>query len=352
MGALAAKRGGISISRLLPPFYPRNVRMLWPAVFLSGLLALVSFMLFVLPEPTITPETVGWILFGGMVVLILRGVGTVHDYVYQEGYRNHSARTVLLEPFQQLVAIGGLVLAVIVGAALFGVGESPFISGTVLVSIIFLGKYAADVRAWQLRHDPEQTGWFARIYGSKETEIEPEPVSVPSGEPAMVVRPSQTGVCFGAIVKGLRYLVSPWALIPSFLVLIGLFGSLLLVTIGMIGLVALIALRASVYYLQFGTVEYRWYDDVVIVFDRLLDEPQARLEAWAVTDVKTTQGLLGRLLGTTTIFFETNWESQSPPMSALPEPEDYPTIDPDANRPLTVAHIRDSEQLFDVFDVT
>ncbi len=322
--------------------------MLWPAVFLSGLLALVSFMLFVLPAPTITPETVGWMLFGGTVVFILRGVGTVRDYLYEEGYRNHSARTILLEPFQQLVAIGGLVLAVILGAALFGDGESPFISGTVLVGIIFLGKYGADVRAWQLSHNPERSGWFPRIYGRKETEIEPEPVSVPSSEPILVVRPSQAGVCFGALVKGFRYLVSPWALMPLFLVLIGLFGSLLLVAIGMVGLVALIALRASVYYLQYGTVEYRCFDDVVIVFDRLLGEPQARLEAWAVTDVKTTQGLLG----TTTVLFETNWESPSPPMSALPEPEDYSTINPDANRPLSIAHIRDCEQLFDTFDVT
>ncbi len=305
-----------------------------------------------LPAPTVTGETVGWMLLGGILVFALRGIDTGREYFYEGGYRNHSARTVILEPFQQLGAIGIFVLTVITGSGLLGDGEAPFISGTILVTIIFLGKFLADIRSWQLTHNPERTGLFTRIYGSPETEIEPGSVTVPVDSPAVVIRSSQPALVVDAIWNGFKYLASPWGAPLLFTFVLGVIGSRLLLTITAVGVLVLVTLRGVVYYLQYGTIEYRCYDDVIVVFDRLLAEPQACLEAWAVTGVKSRKRVLGQLFGTTSIVFETEWEPPSPSVSALTKPEEQPSIDPDTNRPLMVAHIQDSDQLFEEFDIS
>ncbi|SNR64561.1 hypothetical protein SAMN06264855_1273 [Halorubrum vacuolatum] len=347
LGALAAKRGGVSLSRFLPPVYPRNLALLLPAVFITGLLILLSMVMFVLPDPVITAETVGWMLVGGVVVFVVRGVEAIREYFHAENYRNHSARTVLLEPFQQLVATAGLVFLAFIGIVLFGDSEQPFFSETLFVSIIFVGKYAADLRAWQLQHDSERKGWFRRLF-DPEIEVEPEPVTIPSGEPDLVVRPSQAGVCLDALVQGCRYLVNAW--LPLSVLLFGLLISRFLVVLGIIGLVVFVLFRISVYYLRYGPVEYRCYDDIIVVYGRLLETPQARLEASAVTGMKTRQGLPGRVFGTTTVVFATDWEPPSIPTNKLlPEPEDYPTIGPNVNRPLSVTQIADLDPFANKF---
>ncbi|MCU4975728.1 DUF6498-containing protein [Halobacteria archaeon AArc-m2/3/4] len=351
LGVLADKRGGWTVTSRLPPVYPRNLPFLLSGTLIGAILVVLSFVLWVLPYQDLTGEQLGWILLGGLIVFTVRGIDTWREYVRAGGYRDHSARTVGLEQFQQFLAVGGLVVGVVAAAAITGNTDPPFVGDLTLVSIIFLGKFGADLRAWQIETDPDRRGWFTRIYGSPETEHPLESVTVPDEEPNLCVRPVRRVAIVDAVVRGGLYTFSAGGVIAMALLVAGLAGVPGLTAAGLVAGGTLIVLRTGVRYLQFGTLEYRCYDELVVVYDRVLDEPQRRLDRWAITHVRESQTILDRLCGTETVSVETTSDSPESTASVVPDPAAVPVPDPDADRPITLAFLSDSTPLLEAMNL-
>ncbi|MFC6795509.1 DUF6498-containing protein [Halobaculum halobium] len=109
-GPFQTARGAIALPGPFPPVYLRNLpTLVVTACVLAPLETVVAFVVFALPDPTITDAVAGQLLLGGLAVVAGRGYETWADYFRGGGYRDHSPRSVLLGPFMHLFAVGALV---------------------------------------------------------------------------------------------------------------------------------------------------------------------------------------------------------------------------------------------------
>ncbi|WP_222114932.1 MULTISPECIES: DUF6498-containing protein [Haloferax] len=341
-GALQAKRGSVSLPGPLPPCYPRNVPTFLIAAFLLVPVELgVAFGTFSLTGPIVTDEVAGQILLGGASVFVGRGVETVTGYFAAGGYRDHSARSVLLPPFKLLFAVG--LLMFVVGPFAVEIENDAFLVALVGLKLLY------DLRALQLERS-EKRGIFYRLYGSEETEIEPVPVEVPAGAPTYRTTPARVVALSDAVYRSLRYTVTSGVLwcygVAAALVVFGA-GTLALAPLTLAG--AFGTVRGASRCLAYGPVEFRCYGDVLVAHDVLLDEPQARLERGAVTDISVSTDAVDRLFGTETIRFETGIDTGPDVQLTVPDPEEVNTDDANANHPMTVPHVEDATAVRDAF---
>ncbi|WP_255409726.1 MULTISPECIES: DUF6498-containing protein [unclassified Haloferax] len=342
-GPLQAKRGSVSLPGPLPPGYLRNVPTLLIAAFLLVPLELaVAFVAFGLTDPVVTDEVAGQILLGGAGVFVGRGVETVTKYFAAGGYRDHSARSVLLPPFKFLFAAGLLMFV-------FGPFAVELENDVFLVVLVGL-KLLYDLRALQLERS-ETRGVFYRLYGSEETEIEPIPVEEPTGAPTYRTAPARAVALTDAVYQSLRYTVTSGVLwcygVAAALVF---FGAWTFALAPLALAAAFGTLRGVSRYLETGPVEFRCYGDVLVAHDALLDEPQARLERDAVTEVGVSTHAVDRLFGTETVRFETDVDTTPDVQLTVPDPEEVRTDDANANHPMTVPHVQDAAAVLAAFD--
>jgi hypothetical protein len=346
LGPIQAKRGATALPGRLPDVYVRNLPSLLITVFLlAPFEAGVCLIVFSLADPTITDAVAGQMLLGGVAVFLGRGVETYLDYFRGGGYRDHSARSLLLGPFKALFAVGTLMFVL-------GPMEGAFGSDA-LLALVVVGKLLYDLRTVQVESEADKRGVFYRLYGSEETEPEPERVAVPDGEPTYRERPPRRAALADALFRGVTYSVTS---VVAFAYLIG--GALVFFGVPLFGVPFLAAglgftlLRAFSRYLSYGTVEYRCYGDTLVVHDAVLGEPQARLERGAVTGLELYPDPVDRRFGTETLDFETDAGDARPDLQlTIPDPEDVESRDPNANRSLAVAHVEDPEALAEAFGV-
>ncbi|QZP36881.1 DUF6498-containing protein [Halobaculum magnesiiphilum] len=339
-GPFQTKRGEITLPDPIPPVYLRNLpTLLVVACFLAPLETVVAFTVFALPDPTITDAVAEQLLLGGLAVVAGRGYETWADYFRGGGFRDHSPRSVLLVPFMHLFAVGGLVF---VAGGLAGSG----VAGDAVLGLVVAGKLAFDLRTLQIERDPDRRGWFYRFYGSAETEIDPEPVAVPDGDPVVTVRPARRVAVVDAAVRGLTYSLSSAVLVVWGIVIlfVGL-GAWSLAVWPALALVAFVGVRALGRYLAYGSVEYRAYDGVLVVYDRLLDEPQARIEGTAVTDASVARDPVDRVFDTRTLDIGGDDDAGPDVGLTVPDPEEVNDDDANANRSLSVAHVSDPDPI-------
>ena len=110
--------------------------------------------------------------------------------------------------------------------------------------------------------------------------------------------------------------------------------------------------RAVSRYLRYGTVEYRGYDGTLVVYDRLLEEPQARLERTAVTDLEVTADAVDRAFDTRTVRLGGMDDDDTPSFRmTVPDPEELDGDDANANESLSLVHVRDHRGLIDALGV-
>ncbi len=336
-GPFQTARGAIALPGPFPPVYLRNLpTLVVTACVLAPLETVVAFVVFALPDPTITDAVAGQLLLGGLAVVAGRGYETWADYFRGGGYRDHSPRSVLLGPFMHLFAVGALVF---VAGGLAGSG----LAGDAVLGLVVLGKFAFDVRTLQIERDPERRGWFYRLYGSAETEIDPEPVAVPDGDPLATVRPPRRVAVADAAFRGLTYSLSSAVLVAwggvGFFAGIGAWS---LMPWPALALLAFVGVRAAGRYLAYGTVEYRAYDGVLVVYDRLLSEPRARLEGTAVTDASVERDPVDRAFDTRTLAVDGADDDPGSDIGlTVPDPEEVNDDDANANRSLRVVHVAD-----------
>ncbi|SFG63861.1 hypothetical protein SAMN04488063_2680 [Halopelagius inordinatus] len=340
LGPLQAKRGGVELPGPLPPVYLRNVPTLVVLVVLLAPMELgAAVLVFSLPEPTLTAEITEQILLGGVGVFLGRGVETAADYFRDGGYRDHSARSVVLAPFKYVFGVGTLL--VVVG--------SSGVESEAILALMVAGKLAYDLRTIQVERDEEKRGVFYRLYGSGETEIPATPVAEPDGEPTVRARPSRTVAVADALYRGAAYTLTSTALLFYAL------GAFLLVfapSLAVFPLAVILAfgsLHATTRYLRYGTVEYRCYDGVLVTYDTLLDEPQERIERTEVADVSVETDFADRTFDTATVEFDRRGDDGSTVQFTVPDPEEVRRRD--AGKPLSVVHVEEPEAIADALGV-
>ena len=342
LGPLQTKRGSVTLPGPLPPVYLRNVPTLLITVcFLAPLEVGVAFLVFAFTDPTITTPVVKQLLLGGVSVFLAEGIETAREYFVDGGYREHSPRSVVLVPFKRLFGIGALLFVA-------GSFQGTAVSGEVVLGILVVGKFLYDLRRFQVARDPDARGVFYRLYGSAETEPEPVPVEVPSGDPLVRDRPPRDAAVLDALGRGVTYTLTSSVLVVYLAAAFFLtFGATAVGLVFLGGAAVFAGIRAISRYLRYGTVEYRGYDGTIVVYDWALDEPQARLERSAVTDLEVTTDAVDRVLDTRTVRLGGTDDDTPTFRLTVPDPEELEGDNANANESLSLVHVRDHRRLVD-----
>lgn len=349
LGPLQAKRGATPLPGPLPPVYVRNL-----PTFVSGLVVApaafgLGFVLFALTRPTITEAAAGALLFGTASVFVSRGIEVWSQYFRGNGYRRHSPRSVLLTPFRHLIVVGS-VFALFAG--LETISSGPVLTPYSSVLLLVAGKFGYDLRTLWIDRDENRRGLFAKLYGSERTEIDPEQVTTPDRAPETAISMRRPHALADALAAGSRYLVGAPGLFAAAILFVGVLAESSRIVLAGVGVALTLAgVRAATRYLRYGTLEYRCYDDLLVVYDRLLDEPQAKTFARTVADVTVSKGWLDRMIGTETIRFEADDDTDLPMELFVPDPENVDTADR-ANRSasVTLPHVQNTDPILDRVD--
>ena len=348
LGPLQEKRGSITLPGPFPPVYVRNLPLLIVGTVLTPVVVGLAFVVFALTRPEITDSVAAAFLLGGAVVFVTRGVETWNDYFRSSGYRDHSARSVLLAPFKYVFLLGTLFIVVL------GVESSIGVDGVLTperaVLLLAVGKLGYDLRSYRIEHDDERRSLFAKLYGSKNTEIEPEPVETPTKAPEYHVSMRRRATLADAAAHGLAYGFGYLGIFTWLIIALGMLGkSIDIVLVGVLLGLGLSTLRAITRYIRYGTLVYHCYADTLVAYDHLLAEPQAKLDAHTVTDVTVSRGYLDRILGTETLTFDVASIDEMPNEKMFVIDAQQIDTDDDANRStaLTLPHIHDSRQVTD-----
>jgi hypothetical protein len=347
LGPLQTKRGSVTLPRPLPPVYLRNVpTLLLTACIVAPLEVGAAFLVFAFTDPTITTPVVEQLLLGGVGVFLAEGVETAREYFARGGYREHSPRSVVLVPFKHLFAVGALLF-------IAGPLQGAAVSGEVVLGILVVGKLLYDLRRLQVARDPDARGLFYRLYGSAETEPEPVPVEVPPGDPVVRDRPPRGAALIDALYRGGTYTLTSCVLVVYLAAAFFLASGAMAVGLVFCGVIAVFAgVRAVSRYLRYGTVEYWGYDGTLVVYDRVLRQPQARLERRAVTDLETTADFVDRLFDTRTVRLGGMADGDTPTFRlTVPDPEELDGDDANSNESLSLLHVPNHRRLIDALGV-
>ena len=347
LGPLQTKRGSVSLPGPFPPFYPRNIPMLLVTIcILAPLEVGAAFLVFSFTDPTITTSVVQQLLLGGVAVFLAEGIETTREYFAWGGYRDHSPRSVILVPFKRLFGVGALLFVA-------GPLQGAAVSGEIVLGILVVGKLLYDLRRLQVKRDPDARGLFYRLYGSAETELEPVRVKVPPGDPVVRERPPQGAALLDALIHGVTYTLTSGVLVVYLVAAFLLASGVMAVGLVFVAAIATFAsVRAVSRFLRYGTVEYRGYDGTLVVYDRMLEEPQARLERSAVTDVEVTVDAVDRAFDTQTVRLDGVDDDTPTFRLTVPDPEELEGDDANANKSLSLVHIHDYRRLVDALGVS
>jgi hypothetical protein len=237
-------------------------------------------------------------------------------------------------------------------AGLETISSGPVLTPYSSVLLLVAGKFGYDLRTLWIDRDESRRGLFAKLYGSERTEIDPESVTTPDRAPKTTISMRRPHALTDALAAGGRYLVGAPGLFAAAILFVGVLAESSRIVLAGVGVALTLAgVRAATRYLRYGTLEYRCYDDLLVVYDRLLDEPQAKTFARTVTDVTVSEGWLDRMIGTETIRFEADGDTDPPMELFVPDPENVDTADR-ANRSasVTLPHVQNTDPILDRVD--
>ncbi|WP_435115253.1 DUF6498-containing protein [Halolamina sp. C58] len=349
-GLVHRLRGSIPLPGPIPGIYPRNLPPLFGGAVIGSVLLLFVVALFgFVAGGGVTDDEAAAIALGLLTVLVLRTGEELLEYFVRGGYREHSAQSAFAPPFTSLLGVGSLLVA---GVAVDAAGVAAD-RGEVVLALLVGGKLLLDLWGLRIEADEERHGVLARMFGSTETAVDPEPVDEPAGDPTVTVRPSRSVAVVDALVSGLTYgVTSP---ITFFAFVGGGFGLLAggfrtAAAVAAIVLAPFVAARAVARYLTYGAVEYRCYDGLLVVDSTLLDAAQARLRRQAVDGVTIDRDLVDRAFDTETLALDADGPDTTPDFG-LPDPDEEPDDGVNADRPRTLPHLRESGRVVDALGV-
>ena len=304
---LTGKRGSLKPVGWLPPVYLRNVPFAFAVAGGAGWFG-VFIGLVLGPEiPLVTvasrPEVV--VSVAALLVGQLAEIG--RDYIGDGRYETVSPFTVVETPARQAFFLTILLFTVP------AVGESVDLA----VGAFVVGKLLIEWSAFRATHGSE--GRFTAWLSGPDTPTEdPEPPLVPDTAPSAVVSTDDRAVWATAVGHTLTTVVptylKPFAIV--WLVGIGVVGwsgrsggAVTALSLAVFGLfVAALVAKTVAYYLRYGSLEYRRYDDHLVAFDTWLDEPQWSTPIEVLRNVEIVgDRLADRLLGTRTVSLTTGW---------------------------------------------
>ncbi|MCU4972082.1 DUF6498-containing protein [Halobacteria archaeon AArc-m2/3/4] len=302
---LTDKRGSVELVSWLPPFYPRNLpfatAVVVPAAWFVVVIGIVFSNVFA-ADAISRPE----VAVSVAALIVGQSIGTWHDYL-RDGYETASPYSVVETPARQaffltfvLIATPGITAA---GAA-------------VVLVVVVLVKLLVEWSAYRAtRGDGGRlTGWLS----GPQAVIEPlDPVCVPDDDPDVRVQTDSRAVLytgafhvFGRLapflampfafawILSLAFLgeeASPVVAVGATLVVFGLF-------------VGVLTGEVLTFFLRYGPLEYRRYDDRLVAYDVLLSEPQWSTPVDVLRDVQVVPDRLpDRLLGTRTVAVTAGW---------------------------------------------
>ncbi len=305
---LAQKRGCVQPISGLPPIYPRNIPFatavvgaaVWFGIFVGVVLATAFSVAETIRQPEVLVSVVG--LFAGQAIESWR------DYFRGGRYETVSPYTVVETPARQLFFLL-FVLFVTPGIA---------VGGAVSVLVVFvLVKLLVEWSAFRATHGDggRLSGWLA---GPETATAPSDPPLVPGDEPTARISTDDQAVLYTGVLHTLTTHAPVYAMwflmvwVTSLVVLGGeepattmTVGSLLVV----VGLfVFLVVVRVGEFYLRYGPLEYRRYEDHVVAYDVWLDEPQwsSPIDVLCTAEI-VRHRLPDRMLGTRTITVTTGW---------------------------------------------
>lgn len=107
--------------------------------------------------------------------------------------------------------------------------------------------------------------------------------------------------------------------------------------------------RGTSHYLETGPIEFQCYDDVLIAYDVLLDEPRACLEHDAATEVGVPIHTVGHLFNMRAVRFKTGAGTIPDVQFTIPDPEEVHTGNANTNHPMAVLHVQDATVALTIF---
>lgn len=342
VGAIASKRRALSL-----PFTDVAIQLssLPVLAVTTPVLAVVWFLAGVMTVGVLgempDPATMDTIVLALVGLFVSEGLSTGIEWFARGEYRDHSAQTAISGVFLRatVVAVGGMITAVLVAEAAGGVSSDdslsavdPEVVGPPVLVAILLVKFGFDLagvyRDRLTAFDENSYLDFGWAYDPP-TPREVDPVAAVEGR----VRPSRIGRLLGGLVPA-WVVKHPGALIPGGLLW---FVSLLFVLGGVWDIVLLLlaagvavstGLLAVDWWVRYGGIEYRQSDAALVAYDRLFRTRLWRVESGNERAVRVERTRLDRWLGTSTVVLERRDDS------------------------LVMPHLREPAVVLDVFDRT
>lgn len=298
--SLREKRGSFQLSPSLPPIYPRS----FPRVFHLGrvVLGLSLFNGVGLWLATAGSGVFVESLFIAGATTLAREGTTLADHVYSRNYGELVPHSILTP--RSMLGVVVFTVIVVWGVAL---GPSPTESTGLLFTLVYLARVGFDVYGvvgQSKRFDPLDPS-EANFEAADDDEW--APVVVPDGDPTNMFDTNRRAVWFGAVVGGLLGILNPrrFAAVALFAFLGYIIAGMTWAAVGVCTVVVVIVAHTLVERdLRWGHLEYWVYEDSIICYDNLLNEPQWRVERRQITNVADRSGLLGRRLGVSSVSLE------------------------------------------------
>ena len=349
-GLLRLTRGSVTMPGPIPSVYPRNLMPLFGGAVIGSVLYLFVFALFgYVADGGVTDAEAGALTLGALTVFLFRSGEEFFEYFVRGGYRDHSPQSAFAPPFTSLLGVSSLlVVAVFVDTAEVGAGR-----GAVVLALLVGGKLLLDLWGLRIEADEDRHGVLARMFGSKDVVVDPEPIDEPDGEPRETRRPPRAAAVTDAVVSGLIYAVtSPIAFFAGLGALWAWAagGTAAAVAVGAVLVSPFVALRALARYLTYGAVEYRCYEGLLVVDSTVLDAAQSRLRRQGVDGVAIDRDAVDRLFGTETLALDAEGPDTTPE-AGLPDPDAELEDDANEDRPRTLAHLHDPDAVVDALGV-
>ncbi|MFC6716624.1 DUF6498-containing protein [Natrialbaceae archaeon GCM10025810] len=312
-GAFRYRRGGVSIPRTGLEIRVHNLPVVAIGAAGFGLAWLVLALLtvgFLGNSPSAArltePERLLSLAAFGMVTFASHGASTLSTYVFDRRYRECSAQEPVKAAVFPLMAIGTIVA--VVGPAVEATGSGL----PLLVGIVF-AKFLVDlvIAYWdRIRGFDAKTGGWLGVSDDDSPAWDSGPLEDVPSRPDVTIRPRRLGVVIDGTARGFSTGVAAFALLVAVVLLaLGASASILLIVALSLGLVAVVGLVDRS--LRYWWMEYRIHEadggngrGCLVVFDRLLGEPQWRLEPRHLASAIRESSRVDRLLGTTTIAVE------------------------------------------------
>lgn len=307
---LIEKRGSVELVPWLPPVYPRNLpfatAVVGAAVWFVIIVGVVFSNLFDVAAILTRPE----VLVSAFGLVLGQSVETWREY-RRGNYETASPYTVIETPARQTFFLA-FVLFTTPGITVVGV--------EIVLGIVVLAKLLIEWSAYRATQGGggRLAKWLA---GPQPSEGEREHVRIPDGESDDRIPTDSRAVLYTGTFDVLGRLAPFYAMLFIFvwfllLILLGGEEPSAVMTLGsgivvFAVFVGLVVAKIGMFYLRYGPLEYRRYEDRIVAYDTLLEAPQWSSSIDVLRNVEVVSDRLpDRLLDTRTIAVTTGWDDE------------------------------------------